>query len=416
MKAILLFSYAEFGKHIHNFLSDETQDLKSQFEEIHIICRETPLVFDKNIFNDRVKVHMFTKKSIKRHIALFPFRLLHPVVKRDLQNARTNNSLKLGYLLRSAKVWSYSQSMLEIIDSIIDTSDGSNWFAESFWLDGGALAIARAKKTYPNLKTIARAHSVEIDPVKNEYCCFEYKEFINESIDKIVFISLSGKKFYEDKIKAKFRNNVQANLHYTRLGSNKLYEGTNVEKNNGVFHILSCSRVEPVKRVGMIAKALLSDYIMDIEWTHIGTGTEFEELSLVVKQINKYTHNKAILKGDFSQEDVQRYLANEPVDLFVNVSSSEGVPVSIMEAQSYGIPTLATNVGGTCEIVDDTCGFLADENINEKTLVLKLSEIMNVFVTDKVAYERKRKNSYKNWSDRYDRCKCYKEFIDLALN
>ena len=35
----------------------------------------------------------------------------------------------------------------------------------------------------------------------------------------------------------------------------------------------------------------------------------------------------------------------------LNTSSSEGVPVSIMEAYSHGIPVVATDVGGNSEIV-----------------------------------------------------------------
>ena len=36
---------------------------------------------------------------------------------------------------------------------------------------------------------------------------------------------------------------------------------------------------------------------------------------------------------------------------YVNLSTSEGIPVSIMEAMSYGIPVVATDVGGTSEAV-----------------------------------------------------------------
>lgn len=38
------------------------------------------------------------------------------------------------------------------------------------------------------------------------------------------------------------------------------------------------------------------------------------------------------------------YKTNKP-SIFINVSSSEGVPVSIMESMSCGIPTIATDVG-----------------------------------------------------------------------
>jgi glycosyltransferase involved in cell wall biosynthesis len=42
----------------------------------------------------------------------------------------------------------------------------------------------------------------------------------------------------------------------------------------------------------------------------------------------------------------------------VNLSSSEGVPLSIMEALAMGVPVVATAAGGTGEMVDDSVGAL----------------------------------------------------------
>ena len=40
-----------------------------------------------------------------------------------------------------------------------------------------------------------------------------------------------------------------------------------------------------------------------------------------------------------------------------------------MEAMSYGIPAIATNVGGTAELVIDNCtGILLDKNFKDKEL------------------------------------------------
>lgn len=56
-------------------------------------------------------------------------------------------------------------------------------------------------------------------------------------------------------------------------------------------------------------------------------------------------------------------------DLFVNMSLSEGIPVSIMEAISFGIPIIATNVGGNAEIVNDETGVLIPVNIDQAALM-----------------------------------------------
>ena len=58
-----------------------------------------------------------------------------------------------------------------------------------------------------------------------------------------------------------------------------------------------------------------------------------------------------------------------PVDFFVNTSSTEGLPVSVMEACSFGIQTIATNVGGTGEIVKDgETGFLVPADVTPDKL------------------------------------------------
>lgn len=55
--------------------------------------------------------------------------------------------------------------------------------------------------------------------------------------------------------------------------------------------------------------------------------------------------------------------------MFINVSSSEGLPVSIMEACSFGIPIIATNVGGTAEIVQaGVNGILLKEQFETEVL------------------------------------------------
>jgi glycosyltransferase involved in cell wall biosynthesis len=58
------------------------------------------------------------------------------------------------------------------------------------------------------------------------------------------------------------------------------------------------------------------------------------------------------------------------------LSESEGVPVSIMEAQSFGIPVIATNVGGTSEIVNERVGILLSDNPTRNDVCKALEEVL----------------------------------------
>lgn len=58
-------------------------------------------------------------------------------------------------------------------------------------------------------------------------------------------------------------------------------------------------------------------------------------------------------KGNVSNTELMKQYQDKNYYVFVNVSSSEGIPVSIMEATSFGIPCIATDAGGTKEIIRD---------------------------------------------------------------
>lgn len=94
-------------------------------------------------------------------------------------------------------------------------------------------------------------------------------------------------------------------------------------------------------------------------------------------------------------------------DLFLNISESEGVPFSIMEALSAGIPVMATDVGGTAEIIDDTVGRLLPK---ELTPVLLRQELINYHQLPKEEKEEKANNAF----NRYFTC-CNTETLTRKL-
>jgi glycosyltransferase involved in cell wall biosynthesis len=56
------------------------------------------------------------------------------------------------------------------------------------------------------------------------------------------------------------------------------------------------------------------------------------------------------------RSDARAWLAG--CDAYVNCSVSEGVSLTILEAMAAGLPVIATRVGGTPEVIDETCGRL----------------------------------------------------------
>ena len=94
--------------------------------------------------------------------------------------------------------------------------------------------------------------------------------------------------------------------------------------------------------------------------------------------------------------------------MFINCSESEGIPVSIMEALSFGIPVIATNVGGTSEVViDGYNGFLLDKDFLEIDLKQMIVDFLN---SSEDFILEKRTNARIFWENNYDAEKNYTEF------
>lgn len=64
-------------------------------------------------------------------------------------------------------------------------------------------------------------------------------------------------------------------------------------------------------------------------------------------------------------------------DILVSTSDFEGSPNVVLEAMAYGLPVIATNVGGTPEILDDSRGILVEPGSERELLGAAEKLIMN---------------------------------------
>lgn len=118
--------------------------------------------------------------------------------------------------------------------------------------------------------------------------------------------------------------------------------------------VVSCSSVTPVKRVHRVFEGLQQLQDLRVRWVHFGGGPLLDELAAMTEGTRDGL--RVELRGQVENARVIEFYRSNRVDAFVNVSSSEGVPVSIMEAMSFDIPVLATAVGGSGEIVSAELG------------------------------------------------------------
>jgi glycosyltransferase involved in cell wall biosynthesis len=83
-----------------------------------------------------------------------------------------------------------------------------------------------------------------------------------------------------------------------------------------------------------------------------------------------------------------------------------------MEAQSAGIPVLATAVGGTPEIVNNENGILVDKDEKDELIALKIKNYLDLPEVEK---QKKRERSHQNWKENYNAETNFTNFIQTIL-
>ena len=106
--------------------------------------------------------------------------------------------------------------------------------------------------------------------------------------------------------------------------------------------------------------------------------------------------------------EIIRFYLNHNVNLFVNTSLSEGLPVSMMEAASCGIPIVATAVGGTPEIVQhDINGYTVPKDCDAETLMQSIESILTLPISK---YDLMCQNSRRLYEEHFNATKNYQNF------
>jgi len=149
----------------------------------------------------------------------------------------------------------------------------------------------------------------------------------------------------------------------------ELKETLGIDANAVVFGTIS--RLDPIKNQAMMIRAFARVW-RDNKNTVlliVGDGPLRQELETLMAQLQL---QDAVIFTGF-QPGPKRYLSI--IDVFLLPSLSEGTSMTLLEAMSYGKPSIATAVGGTPEIIEDgRTGKLID-NEDEEALVTAMQQL-----------------------------------------
>ena len=149
-------------------------------------------------------------------------------------------------------------------------------------------------------------------------------------------------------------------------------ENTNIFTNDQI-NITIVSRLVSHKNIKKIIRAIsdLNDPLIYLNI--IGDGPELNQL----QQISLESNNKdnIIFHGKLNRDDINHIFLKS--DIYIQASNYEGLPHSLLEAMSYGIPVLCTPVGECKEILgNEDRGYILDLPVTKNNIKSKISEII----------------------------------------
>jgi glycosyltransferase involved in cell wall biosynthesis len=275
--------------------------------------------------------------------------------------------------------------------------------AYSFWFYDCIYLAWMRKKGWID-KAVTRTHSGDLYEdhisIKNKLL---FRNFQFSLLDNIFPVSNMGTDYLRDK----YPLNKQK-IETIYLGSKD--NGLNPFNHDGIFTIVSCASFRHHKRIHKIAE-MLQFVDFPLRWYHIGD----ERLNSNDPKISEYKINKEKLKefeniefvplGPMSNEEIFNFYKTQSINLFISLSAVEGIPVSIMEAISFGIPVLSTDVGGCKEIVTEETGIIFPLETNTKEIAQTIAKFK---LSNKNTNEF-RKGVRKFWMENFDAEKNYKK-------
>lgn len=327
----------------------------------------------------------------------------------DIYNAFCEKGSLYTRLMRVLDVVSYgvrADSLLKQMREVIQAHNIDIIY--TYWCTQATIAALKLKKEFPNIKVITRFHGFDLYNERQKHGRQPLRLFVAKNTDKLVFVCQKGMQYFLKTWPGEWIRRSQI-----------AYLGTNsVQQKKEKFHtdklvLVSCSNLIPLKRVEMIvsALALLPDTVL-VEWHHFGDGISRNELETLAKEVLQNKKNITYcFRGAIPHDKlIDCYYKLQP-DLFITTSATEGLPVSLQEVFSMGIPAIGTDVGGMSELIqNDSNGYLLPADVS----ALDVSKAILRYVA--LPLEKKGvlgQAAFERWKLQFNAKKNAQKFVDM---
>jgi glycosyltransferase involved in cell wall biosynthesis len=373
-----------YGNKSESFIVAELVYLSRAFNKIIIYpsykpegIRETP----ENVIVSDLLIHTETAR-LKKIQLLFEYLLtslsilLSEVKSKGLFKVLKNRNLLLDNI---------STQLLKLKRFKTNNQFNTKDLFYDYWFENSTLFLSIAKKKNYITKFISRGHGFDIYDERWINIGVPFRDFKITYLNHLYIISEYGYNYVKQRTPSQFQNK----LSISKLGVHQSPKNHR-QKESNTINIVSCSNILKFKQVHLIPE-LLVNLKGNIHWTHFGDGPKKVKLESKLKTL---PNNISVdLQGQKDNTEIYNFYTNNHVDLFLSLSTTEGIPVSMMEAQSYNIPIAAYNVGGIGEILKDTkTGIFLDQNSSFDDQAKQLEEILRFNFSEKVILEFFRNN------------------------
>lgn len=405
MKTLFLITNTfPFGLPESSFLREEVKYLREQF---HLV------IVSRNVSNE-LYVPQTEDTDIYRYDAQKGYNalwlIIQSLVRKDLYSemisCKKQDRLSVNNLTRILRFMMRGIHFSKYLKEVASKYEKGTITYYTYWNDYATYACTKIKRN--DEKVVSRLHGGDLYKLSINGNYQPYKDITNDLVDRLIFISEAGMKYYNSTYKEHNDKSIVCRLGVVPRFAKSQFQ------NRKSLKLVSFSYVRDIKRIDLIIDALALVQDVKIEWVHIGGGYIFDEiLHYAHKKLDGFKNIKFDFKGNMKNEEALDLINAIDFDFLINVSSTEGLPMTMMEAMSMNIPVIGTNVGGVSEIiVNQYNGFLLDADFQVSYLAKLLKSYSKSSYEDKLALRR---NAYNTWKDKFNESVNFKNFVNNVL-
>ncbi|QMU97428.1 glycosyltransferase [Microbacterium esteraromaticum] len=290
-----------------------------------------------------------------------------------------------------------------------DLSDQDSILIYSYWLYVTArvgMLLAEGPLATWRPRVVSRAHGYDINAAASPVNYLPARSRLLTGLDAVFPVA----EYSARRLRAEYPE------HAPKVGVRRLGvvpAGTSPVSDRTSRVIVTCSTIRPLKRLELVAEAVarLRSDGLDVRWVHLGWGAE-KYASTLVESSRRLLGDAVQFRGHIDNGEIGEWYRAAGASAFVNVSTSEGVPVSVMEAMRAGVPVVVTDVGGTTELLPQGWPYVLDAGCAAADLAEAIRDVLELPDDE---YRRLGTSMRREWAENWNGDVVFGDFADELI-